>query len=92
MATPKEVSWKGVVDRYNEQIAKGIEARMVPQEFHDMVVAQLPGAADEIYRSGKMSNIRIYNRDREVLYDMQQTLDISPKSTLGERVQGLRDT
>ena len=92
MATSKEVSWKGVVDRYNEQLANGELARMVPQEFHDMVVAQLPGAADEIYRSGKMSNIRVYNRDREVLYDMQQTPGISPKATLEERVQGERGT
>lgn len=90
MATPKDVSWQGVVDRYNSQLAKGIQARMVPQEFHDMVVAQIPGAADEIYRSGKMSNIRIYNREREVLYDMQRTPDISPKATLEERIQGVR--
>lgn len=90
MATPKDVSWKGVVDRYNEQLANGELARMVPQEFHDMVVAQIPGAADEIYRSGKMSNIRIYNREREVLYDMQRTPDISPKATLEERIQGVR--
>lgn len=92
MATPKDVSWKGVVDRYNEQLASGEQARMVPQEFHDMVVAQLPGAADEIFRSGKMSNILIYNRDREVLYDMQRTPGISPKATLEERVQGTRGT
>lgn len=92
MATPKDVSWQGVVDRYNSQLAKGIQARMVPQEFHDMVVAQIPSAADEIYRSGKMSNIRIYNREREVLYDMQRTPDISPKAILEERVQGARET
>ena len=92
MATSKEVSWKGVVDRYNEQLASGEQARMVPQEFHDMVVAQLPGAADEIFRSGKMSNILIYNRDREVLYDMQRTPGISPKAILEERVQGARET
>lgn len=92
MATPKEVSWQGVVDRYNSQLAKGIDARMVPQGFHDQVVAQFPEAADEIYRSGKMSNIRVYNRDREVLYDMKQTPDISPKAILVERVQGARET
>lgn len=90
MATSKEVSWKGVVDRYNEQLASGEQARMVPQEFHDMVVAQLPGAADEIFRSGKMSNILIYNRDREVLYDMQRTPGISPKAILEEHIQGVR--
>ena len=92
MATPKEVSWQGVVDRYNDQLANGELARMVSQGFHDQVVAQFPEAADEIYRSGKMSNILIYNRDREVLYDMKQTPDISPKAILVERVQGARET
>lgn len=90
MATPKDISWQGVVDRYNSQLAKGIQARMVPQEFHDYVVEHISQAADEIYRSGKMSNILIYNRNREVLYDMQRTPHISPKATLEERIQGVR--
>lgn len=90
MATPKDISWQGVVDRYNSQLAKGIQARMVPQEFHDYVVEHISQAADEIYRSGKMANILIYNRNREMLYDMQRTPDISPKAILEEHIQGVR--
>lgn len=88
MATPKEVSWKGVLDRYNEQLANGELARMVPKEFHDMVVDNIPNSLDEIYRSGKMSNILIYNRKRECLYNMQNTPELNPSKMLTDLING----
>ena len=36
------------------------------------------------------ANNLIYNRNREVLYDMQRTPDISPKAILEEHIQGVR--
>ena len=38
MATPKEISWLGVVERYEEELKNGDLARIVPKEFHDNVV------------------------------------------------------
>lgn len=80
MATPKEISWQGVVDRYNEQLAKGEFARIVPKEFHDLVVVNVAVSLSEIYKSGKMSNIFVFNRDKEVLYDMNKTPNVNPSS------------
>lgn len=89
MATPKEVSWQGVNDRYHEQLAKGEQARMVSKEFHDMVVDNISNSLDEIYRSGKMSNILIYNRDRKCLYNMQNTPDLNPSQFLKNLIDGM---
>lgn len=88
MATPKEVSWQGVVDRYNEQLANGEQARIVPKEFHDFVVENLPNSADSIYKSGKMSNMLVFNRDKEVLYDMSKTPELNPTNILYEQIHG----
>lgn len=67
MATPKEVSWSGVISRYEEQLANGELARIVPKEFHDYVTDHITDALSEIYKSGKMSNIIVM--DRVILYN-----------------------
>lgn len=82
MAVSKELSWKGVVDRYNKELANSKTARMVPKEFHDLVVENLPNSADAVYKSGKMSNMLVFNRNKEILYDMSKTPELSPKELL----------
>lgn len=82
MATAKEDSWKGTLDRYKDQMKKGQLARKVPQKFHDEVVENIANALDEIYRSGKMSNILIYNRDKKCIYNMKETPHINPSIML----------
>ena len=86
MATPKEISWNGVVKRYEKELEEGTLARIVPKEFHDYVVEHIVDALDEIYRSGKVSNIIIYNRKCEKLYDMRDTPDLNPKDILDARI------
>ena len=86
MATPKEISWQGVVKRYEEELEKGGLARIVPKEFHDYVVEHIVDAIDEVYRSGMVSNIIIYNRKCEKLYDMRDTPDKNPKDILDARI------
>lgn len=82
MATSKEESWKGVLDRYQSNLEKGLLPRLVPQGVHDFVVEHYPDSADEIFKSGKMSNIQVYNRNRDLLYDMKTTPTVSPKSVI----------
>jgi hypothetical protein len=82
MATDKETSWQGTLDRYQDQLKKGLLARKVPKEFHDQVVGNIGNALDEIYRSGKMTNILIFNRQRECIYNMQETPTINPSIML----------
>ena len=82
MATPKEVSWKGTLDRYNSQKEMGLQPRAVPKEFHDLVVTNISNSISEVYKSGLMSNILIYNRNKESLYDMSKTPQVNPSKLL----------
>lgn len=81
MATAREVAWQGTIDRYEEDLAKGvITARKVDKPFFDSVVNGLPDALDEVYKSGAMANIQVFNRQKNCLYDMSKTPDLNPKS------------
>lgn len=81
MATAREVAWQGTIDRYNDDLAKGIiTAREVDEPFFESVVDGLPGALDEVYKSGKMANIQVFNRQKDCLYDMNKTPDLNPKN------------
>lgn len=82
MATPKEVSWQGVQDRYEKEKQEGKLARIVPKKFHDYVVENIANSLDMIYQSNKMSDIIIYNRDMQVLYQMSETPHINPSIML----------
>ena len=86
MATSRAVSWQGVLNRYQEELEKGQLPRLVPKEFHDYVADHFPDSAEEIFLSGKMSNIQVYNRERDLLYDMKSTPTLSPKSIISSIV------
>lgn len=92
MATPKEVSWQGTIDRYNWQLQHGKIARYVPKEYHDMCAENVASALSEVYESGKMANIMIYNRDGEILYDMSKDPEHNPASILQEKIHGKEKT
>ena len=88
MATPKEVSWQGTLDRKAAMIAAGITPRAVAKDFHDLVVSKICDSLDTVYKSGKMSNILIYNRQKECLYDMNKTPELNPKGILDSVLNG----
>ena len=82
MATPKEVSWSGVISRYEEELARGELARIVPKEFHDYVTDHITDALSEIYKSGKMSNIIVMDRAKTIMYDMSKEPNRNPSEQL----------
>lgn len=82
MATPKEVSWQGTIDRYNWQLENGEIPRYVPKEFHDMCAENIASALSEVYESGRMTSIYIFNRQGEILYDKNVTPSINPSSII----------
>ena len=90
MATPKEESWKGTIDRYNSQKEMGLQPRAVPKEFHDLVVSNISDSISQVYKSGLMSNILIYNRNKECLYDMSKTPKINPNNLLEKAINGVK--
>lgn len=87
MATQREVSLQSTIDRYEEMKKRGEQARKVPPHIHDKAVEGIVDAADELYRSHKMANIQVFNRNGVVLYDMKETPQISPKAVLEEHIK-----
>ena len=78
MATPKNVSWQGTIDRYNKELKKGGNPRAVSKEFHDKVVDNICKSLDTVKRSGLMDNIIIYDRNKNCLYDMKKDKNVDP--------------
>ena len=78
MATPKDVSWQGTIDRYNRELKRGGSPRAVSKEFHDNVVKNIVHSLDVVKESGFMSNILIFDRNKKCLYDMQKDKNIDP--------------
>lgn len=77
MATPAEVSRKGITDRYEAAKAKGEVPRKVPMELHDEVVEKVGTTVGEVYDRMKdgtlpVDRIRIFNRDKEELYNSRK--------------------
>jgi len=78
MATPKDVSWQGTIDRYNRELKRGGSPRAVSKEFHDNVVKNIVHSLDVVKESGLMSNILIFDRNKKCLYNMQKDKNIDP--------------
>lgn len=78
MATPKQISWQGTIDRYNRALKNGESPRAVSKEFHDKVVENICTSLDIVKKSGLMSNILIYNRNQTCLYNMEKNKNTNP--------------
>ena len=89
MATPKQISWQGTIDRYNKELKNGGSPRAVSKEFHDTVVQNICKSLDTVKKSGLMSNILIYDRNKNCLYDMKKDKNIDPCLLLYYIINGL---
>ena len=89
MATPKEISWQGTIDRYNKEIKKSGNPRAVSREFHDKVVSNICNSLKIVKNSGLMSNIIMYNRKKNCLYDMNKNKDVDPCILLYTKINEL---
>ena len=88
MATPKQISWQGTIDRYNKELKKGGNPRAVSKEFHDKVVDNICSSLDIVKKSGLMSNILIYDRNKNCLYDMKKDKKTDPCLLLYHIING----
>ena len=82
MATPKEISWQGTIDRYNYQLKHNGDTRAVSKEYHDLVIKNICNSLNTVKKSGLMSNIIIYNRKKQCLYNMNKHKNIDPCALL----------
>ena len=90
MATPKEISWQGTIDRYKNDIKNRKGSRSVSKVFHDRIVSNICNSLEIVQKSGLMSNILIYNRNKNCLYDMKKDPKTTPCILLNSIINGFK--
>ncbi|OPZ78231.1 MAG: Toxin PezT [Alphaproteobacteria bacterium ADurb.Bin438] len=69
VSVKSEKSYLGNLLRYEKMLACGLLARLTPKEYHDMIIGKIADNVKEVDESKRFSNITIYNRDEELLFD-----------------------
>ena len=82
LAVKPEKSYLGTLLRYEEMIKQGKIPRMTPKEHHDLVVKNIGDNLEIIYNSKAFDNIKLFDRENNLLYNYKENYDISPKNIL----------
>ena len=77
-----EKSYLGTLLRYEEMIKWGKIPRMTPKEHHDLVVKNIGDNLEIIYNSKAFDNIKLFDRENNLLYNYKENYDINPKNIL----------
>ena len=82
VAVKPEKSYLATLQRYEEMIVRCRIPRMTPKEHHDLVVNDIGDNLEIIYNSKAFDNIKLFDRENNLLYNYIENLDISPKNIL----------
>ena len=82
VAVKGEKSRLGTIQRYEEMIKQGKTPRMTPKEHHDLVVNSIGDNLETIYNSKLFDDIRLFDRENNLLYSYKESPDVSPKDIL----------
>ena len=82
VAVKGEKSRLGTIQRYEEMIKQGKTPRMTPKEHHDLVVNSIGDNLETIYNSKLFDEIKLFDRENNLLYSYKETPDVSPKDIL----------
>ncbi len=82
IAVKLEKSYMGTLQRYEFMIEKGQTPRMTPKNHHDLVSESIIPNLDKIYHSKVFDEIKIYDRNNNLLYSQQRNPEINPKDIL----------
>ena len=82
LAVKPEKSYLGTLLRYEEMIKQGKIPRMTPKEHHDLVVNNIGDNLEIIYNSKAFDNIKLFDRENNLLYNYKENYDINPKNIL----------
>ena len=63
-------------------IKQGKTPRMTPKEHHDLVVSSIGDNLETIYNSKLFDEIKLFDRENNLLYSYKETPDVSPKDIL----------
>ena len=82
VAVKPEKSFLATLQRYEEMIVRGRIPRMTPKEHHDLVVNDIGNNLEIIYNSKTFDNIKLFDRENNLLYNYRESPNISTKSIL----------
>ena len=82
VAVKPEKSYLATLQRYEEMIVRCRIPRMTPKEHHDLVVNDIGNNLETIYNSKAFDNIKLFDRENNLLYNYKKSPDISPKIIL----------
>ncbi len=88
MAVKPQISYLSTIDRYEKMLDKGVNTRITPKEHHDKIVDSLAENVDIIYNSKEFSNIRIYDREENCLYNQKETPIKNPADVMDDVLRG----
>ena len=79
-----EKSRLGTLERYETMLKQGDDPRMTPKEHHDLVVENIGNNLEIIYNSKAFDNIKLFDRENNLLYNYKETPKINPKDILNK--------
>ena len=77
-----EKSFLSNLMRYEELIEEKKVPRLAPKEIHDECVKNFPTTISELYKTKMFNNIKLYDREKNCIYDMSKTPNIDPKNII----------
>ena len=79
-----EKSRLGTLERYEAMLKQGKVPRMTPKEHHDLVVNNIGNNLEIIYNSKDFDNIKLFDRENNLLYNYKENPDVNPKDILNK--------
>ncbi|MBQ8444254.1 MAG: zeta toxin family protein [Clostridia bacterium] len=86
MAVKPEISFLSTIARYEMMLFSGDIPRATPKEHHDAIVKMLPCNLEENWLSRQFDNIFIFNRQKRILYNMNDSVFSSTPRDIISRV------
>ena len=78
----REKSYLSNLMRYEELLERKKIPRLAPKEVHDKCLVGYPETISKLYETGLVDEIKLYNRNKECVYDMSKTPNINPKQII----------
>lgn len=79
-----EKSRLGTLERYEAMLKQGKLPRMTPKEHHDLVVNNIGNNLEIIYNSKAFDNIKLFDRENNLLYNYKESPNVNPKDILNK--------
>lgn len=82
MQVRPEKSYLGTLERYERMVSEYEVPRHTPKEHHDLIVKNIVENLDVLYKKNSFEEIKLYNREGNVIYSQKETPDINPSAII----------